>query len=318
MRLDATELTPAERALQQDVCDWLDERLPEGSYPIGLGIAGAVDPEFSRDLGAQGWLGMSLPPEFGGHGRTAVDRLVVVEALLARGAPVGYHWIGDRQMGPSIAANGTDQLKKEILPGIASGELSFSIGMSEPDAGSDLASGRTRAERVEGGWRVNGAKIWTSGAGAATHILALLRTSDDRHGGLTQFVVDRHADGLTVAPIKFIDGSEDFCELSFVDVLVPDERRPLDVAHGAAGAVGRPGADGGDLVGGRRPRQHPGTLLGAARHVARDRAHGRRRPLAGHRGRARQGDGYPLRAGVRGHHGPSPGPAAAPGRRRPV
>jgi alkylation response protein AidB-like acyl-CoA dehydrogenase len=232
MRLDAAELTPAERALQQDVRDWLDERLPEGSYPIGLGIAGAVDPEFSRDLGAQGWLGMSLPPEFGGHGRTAVDRLVVVEALLARGAPVGYHWIGDRQIGPSIAANGTDQLKKEILPGIASGELSFSIGMSEPDAGSDLASVRTRAERVEGGWRVNGAKIWTSGAGAATHILALLRTSDDRHGGLTQFVVDRHADGLTVAPIKFIDGSEDFCELSFVDVLVPDERRLGQVGAG--------------------------------------------------------------------------------------
>ena len=248
MRLDATELTPAERALQQDVCDWLDERLPEGSYPIGLGIAGAVDPEFSRDLGAQGWLGMSLPPEFGGHGRTAVDRLVVVEALLARGAPVGYHWIGDRQMGPSIAANGTDQLKKEILPGIASGELSFSIGMSEPDAGSDLASVRTRAERVEGGWRVNGAKIWTSGACTATHILALLRTSDDRHGGLTQFVVDRHADGLTVTPIEFIDGSKDFCELSFVDVLVPDERRLGPVGAGwsqntAELALERGGAD---------------------------------------------------------------------------
>jgi alkylation response protein AidB-like acyl-CoA dehydrogenase len=232
LRLDATELTPAERALQQEVREWLDDRLPSGSYYVGLGMAGAVDPEFSLDLGAQGWLGMSLPEEYGGHGRSAVDRLVVVEALLARGAPVAYHWMGDRQMGPSIAANGTDRLKRELLPGIVKGELSFCIGMSEPDSGSDLASVRTRAERVDGGWLVNGAKIWTSGAATSTHILALFRTSDDRHGGLTQFVVDRDAPGLTVSPIEFIDGTHDFFELSFVDVFVPDERRLGEVGGG--------------------------------------------------------------------------------------
>ena len=123
MRLEATELTRTERDLQDEVRSWLDQRLPEGSYPLGLGMAGAVDPEFSRDLGGRGWLGMSLPTEYGGHGRTAVDRLVVVEALLAKGAPVGYHWIADRQSGPSIAANGTDLQKQQILPGIARGEL---------------------------------------------------------------------------------------------------------------------------------------------------------------------------------------------------
>ncbi|MEG9225409.1 acyl-CoA dehydrogenase family protein [Aeromicrobium sp. Sec7.5] len=232
MRLQATELTRAERDLQDEVRSWLDERLPEGSYPLGLGMAGAIDPEFSRDLGAQGWLGMSLPVEHGGHGRTAVDRLVVVEALLARGAPVGYHWIGDRQSGPSIAANGTELQKKELLPGIASGELSFSIGMSEPDSGSDLASVRTRAERVDGGWVVNGAKIWTTGAFEATHILSLFRTSEDRHSGLTQFIVDRHAPGLTVSPIEFIDGTKDFCELSFVDMFISDEWRLGEVGSG--------------------------------------------------------------------------------------
>lgn len=232
MRLQATELTRAERDLQDEVRSWLDERLPEGSYPLGLGMAGAIDPEFSRDLGAQGWLGMSLPVEHGGHGRTAVDRLVVVEALLARGAPVGYHWIGDRQSGPSIAANGTELQKKEILPGIASGELSFSIGMSEPDSGSDLASVRTRAERVDGGWVVNGAKIWTTGAFEATHILSLFRTSEDRHSGLTQFIVDRHAPGLTVSPIEFIDGTKDFCELSFVDMFISDDWRLGEVGSG--------------------------------------------------------------------------------------
>ncbi|WP_338748776.1 acyl-CoA dehydrogenase family protein [Janibacter alittae] len=225
MRLEATELTRIERDLQDEVRSWLDQRLPEGSYPLGLGMAGAVDPEFSRDLGGRGWLGMSLPTEYGGHGRTAVDRLVVVEALLAKGAPVGYHWIADRQSGPSIAANGTDFQKQQILPGIARGELSFSIGMSEPDSGSDLASVRTRAEKVDGGWLVNGAKIWTTGAYTATHILSLFRTSEDRHNGLTQFIVDRHAPGLTVSPIEFIDGSKDFCELSFVDVFIDDTWR---------------------------------------------------------------------------------------------
>ncbi|MFO6452460.1 MULTISPECIES: acyl-CoA dehydrogenase family protein [unclassified Aeromicrobium] len=232
MRLTATELSPAERALKQEVREWLDERLPEGSYPLGLGMGGAVDPEFSRDLGAQGWIGMSLPREYGGHGRTAVDRLVVVEELLARGAPVGYHWIADRQFGPGIAANGTPWQKETFLPGIASGEYSFSIGMSEPDSGSDLASVRTRAEQVDGGWRINGTKIWTTGAYTATHIVALLRTSEDRHRGMTQFIIDRHTPGLTVSPIEFIDGSKDFCELSFVDVFVPDDRRLGEVGAG--------------------------------------------------------------------------------------
>lgn len=232
MRLEATELTRAERDLQGEVRAWLDERLPDGSYPLGLGMAGATDKTFSRDLGSRGWLGMSLPEEYGGHGRTAVDRLIVVEALLARGAPVGYHWIADRQSGPSIAANGTELQKTHILPGIVSGDLGFSIGMSEPDAGSDLASVRTRADRVDGGWVVNGAKIWTTGAFHASHILALFRTSEDRHTGLTQFIVDRHTPGLTVSPIEFIDGTEDFCELSFVDMFISDDWRLGEIGSG--------------------------------------------------------------------------------------
>ena len=232
MTLVPTELTEPERELQAEVRAWLTERLPPGSYPLGLGMAGDVDPEFSRDLGARGWLGMSLPREYGGGGRSAVERLVVVEELLSVGAPVGYHWVGDRQSGPNIAANGTDAQRAEFLPGIARGELSFAIGMSEPDSGSDLASLRTRAVPVDGGWTVDGAKIWTSGALTATHILALLRTSDDKHGGLTQFVVDRHSPGLKVSPIPFIDGTSHFAELHFDGVFVPDERRLGEVGAG--------------------------------------------------------------------------------------
>lgn len=224
MRLDPTTLTASEQALQEEVRDFLRQELPPGSYVLGLGMTGACDPAFSRKLGARGWLGMSLPAEYGG-GRSAVERLIVTEELLAVGAPVAYHWIGDRQHGPNIAANGTPEQKQTLLPGIVSGELSFSIGMSEPDSGSDLASVSTRARPVDGGWLVTGAKVWTTGADQATHILTLLRTSDDRHSGLTQFIVERNLPGLTVTPIVFIDGTSDFCEVVFDDVFIPDEMR---------------------------------------------------------------------------------------------
>lgn len=232
MRLEATELTDDELALQKQVRDWLQQRLPEGSYALGLGMSGEVDPDFSRDLGAQGWLGMALPKEYGGHGRTAVERLIVVEELLAVGAPVGYHWVGDRQSGPSIAKHGTEEQKREILPGIVSGELSFAIGMSEPDSGSDLASLRTRATKEGDGWRVNGSKIWTSGAYESTHILALFRTSEDKHQGLTQFVVPRDTEGLTINKIPFIDGTRHFCEMHFDNMFLPDSARMGEVGGG--------------------------------------------------------------------------------------
>lgn len=222
MQLAATELTAHERELQGEVRAYLKERLPVGSYKLGLGMSGASDPQFSRDLGEHGWLGMALPTEYGGGGRTAVERLVVVEELLAIGAPVGYHWVGDRQSGPNIAKNGTEEQKEWFIPRIVAGELSFAIGMSEPDSGSDLASLRTRAEKVDNGWRINGTKIWTSGAYDATHLIALFRTSEHKHEGLTQFIVDRHVEGLSVNRIPFIDGTRHFCELSFEDVILPD------------------------------------------------------------------------------------------------
>ncbi|MCW2746931.1 MAG: acyl-CoA dehydrogenase [Nocardioidaceae bacterium] len=238
MQLEATELTADELALQREVREFLDKRLEPGTYELGLGMTGATDPDFSRDLGARGWLGMALSSTYGGHDRTAVERLIVVEELLARGAPVSYHWIADRQSGPSIQKWGTEEQRQKYLPGIASGELSFAIGMSEPDSGSDLASLRTKAEPTEGGWVINGTKIWTTGALTATHILALFRTSEHKHEGLTQFIVDRNSPGLTISPIPFIDGSREFCELSFENVFIPDSERLGDIGTGWAQNTG--------------------------------------------------------------------------------
>lgn len=232
MKLAPTTLTAEERALQREVRAFLDVRLAPGTYPLGLGMAGDVDAAFSRDLAAQGWIGMALPTEYGGGGRTAVERQIVVEELLTRGAPVGFHWTADRQSGLNILHNGTEEQRRSLLPGICRGELSFAIGMSEPDAGSDLASVRSRAVPEGDGWRVDGTKIWTSGAATATHLLCLFRTSEGRHDGLTQFIVPRETPGVTVSPIPFIDGTRHFCEVSFDDVRLPDSARLGEVGAG--------------------------------------------------------------------------------------
>ena len=181
------------------------------------------DPEFSRKLGEKGWLGMTLPVEYGGHGRSALERYVVVEELLAAGAPVAAHWIADRQSAPNILHFGTEEQRRGILPRVAAGTCFFCIGMSEPDSGSDLAAVRTRALPVEGGFRVNGTKLWTTYAHKAHYMILFCRTdkSDDRHGGMSQFVVDLTTPGITIRPIYDMSGEHHFNEVSFEDVFLP-------------------------------------------------------------------------------------------------
>jgi len=234
-----TELTEAERALQAEVRQFLAEELPRGSFEPGLGMAGAKDPAFSAKLGARGWLGMALPTEYGGHDRSAVDRFLVTEELLRWGAPLGHHWVADRQSGPVINTFGTEEQKRRFLPGISSGDLSFCIGMSEPDSGSDLASLVTRARRDGDGWVLSGTKIWTTAADRNDWIIVLCRTTPaedtgDKRAGLTQLLVDLRSPGLTATPIPFIDGSADFCEVVFDEVFVPDSLVLGEVGQGWA------------------------------------------------------------------------------------
>jgi alkylation response protein AidB-like acyl-CoA dehydrogenase len=184
------------------------------------------DPDFSRELARRGLLGMTWPRAYGGSERRNTDRLAVTEELLRLGAPVAAHWIGDRQIGPAVLRYGSPQLRKEILPLITSGEAVFCLGMSEPTAGSDLAAVRTRAEKVSGGYRVHGHKIWTSHAHRASHAYLLARTSQEgrKHEGLTEFIVDMDTDGITVTPIVDLAGEHHFNEVLFNDVFVPGER----------------------------------------------------------------------------------------------
>jgi alkylation response protein AidB-like acyl-CoA dehydrogenase len=217
---------PAElEHLRREVRDFLATALAPYSQLVRSNTWDGFDPEFSRQLGERGWLGMTLPKAYGGHERSALERYVVVEEVLAAGAPVGFHWIGDRQSGPVIARYGTEEQKQRILPRIASGEVCFCIGMSEPNSGSDLASVRTRAERVADGWLVNGTKIWTTNAHRADYMIALLRTDsspDSKHKGLSQFLIDlKHVRGITPRPIQDLSGRRHFNEVSFVDALLP-------------------------------------------------------------------------------------------------
>lgn len=179
-------------------------------------------PDFSRKLGQRGWLGMTWPRALGGHEKSALDRLVVIEELLAAGAPVAAHWIADRQTGPLLLKFGTPAQQAAFLPGIARGETYACIGMSEPGAGSDLAALTTRARPVAGGWRVSGTKLWTTYAHKAHAMLLLCRTGEgQRHEGLSQLLVPMDSAGLSVRPIIDLMGEHHFNEVHFDDVFVP-------------------------------------------------------------------------------------------------
>ena len=185
------------------------------------------DAAFSRKLGQAGYLGLSLPKEYGGVGRGPFTRFVVVEELLSAGAPVAGHWIADRQSGPLILHYGTEEQRRFYLPRISKGEALFCIGMSEPGSGSDLASVRSRAEQQEdGSWLLNGQKIWTTNAMHSDYMIALVRTSGtsaDRQQGLSQLIVDLKAPGVSIRPIVDLTGDAHFAEVFFEDVhLAPD------------------------------------------------------------------------------------------------
>jgi len=184
------------------------------------------DAAFSRMLGKAGYLGLTIPQQFGGGGRGPFARFVVVEELLRAGAPVAAHWIADRQSAPLILNFGTDAQREHYLPRICRGEALFCIGMSEPGSGSDLASVRTRATRDGDGWIVEGQKIWTTNAMHSDYMIALVRTSGsstDRQAGLSQLIIDLKAPGVTIRPIVDLTGDAHFAEVFFDNVRLPGD-----------------------------------------------------------------------------------------------
>lgn len=214
--------------LRAEVRQFVAEQLAAGAFTPSVDAwLSRWDEKFTTALAERGWLGMTVPVEYGGHGRSFQERFVVTEELLAAGAPVAAHWIADRQIVPSLLKYGTEAQKQHFLPRITAGECYFGIGMSEPDSGSDLASVRTKAERVDGGWSLTGTKVWTSGAHLAHAFIVLARTApvdpQHRHAGLSQFLVDLHRPGVEVRPIISMNGAHHFNEVVFDGAFVPDD-----------------------------------------------------------------------------------------------
>jgi alkylation response protein AidB-like acyl-CoA dehydrogenase len=211
--------------LRQRVREFLSRELAGYSPEYLSNSWSAIDRSFSRKLGRAGFLGITLPQKYGGRGLTNLERYVVAEELLYAGAPVGFHWITDRQSAPLILRHGTREQKESILPAICRGEISCCIGMSEPNSGSDLASLQSKAQRNSEGWVINGTKLWTSGAHEASYMVGLFRTdpqADNRHAGLSQFIIDlRNTAGVTVRPIEDLAGHQHFNEVIFEDAQVP-------------------------------------------------------------------------------------------------
>ncbi|EWY38709.1 acyl-CoA dehydrogenase [Skermanella stibiiresistens SB22] len=225
-RFNPTALPPEAEAARTRVRRFLAGELEAGTYAPHRSSWTTFDAGFSRRAGAAGLIGMTLPTRYGGQEQSDLARFVVTAELLAAGAPCFAHWVADRQSAPQILRHGSERARREILPPIARGECFFGIGMSEPDAGSDLAAVRTRAVRTDGGWLVTGSKIWTSNAHRVHYLIALVRTGDageNRHGGLTQVIVDLSKPGVTVRPILNMAGHHEFNEVFFSDYLVPDD-----------------------------------------------------------------------------------------------
>ena len=179
--------------------------------------------EFSKVLAAEGWIGMTWPAEVGGGGRPGIERIIMAEEMISAGAPIAASWFADRQMGPSIYTYGTADQKARFLPGMLSGEATWCIGMSEPDAGSDLASLKTAAVRDGADYVVNGQKVWTSGAASAQFCYLICRTgsSGPPHRGVSELIVPMDLPGIEVRRVRDMMGNEHFCEMFFTDVRVP-------------------------------------------------------------------------------------------------
>lgn len=203
---------------EQVATSWLSpDAIREDGWLVGNDVA------FAAELGRRGWLGMTWPTEVGGGGRSPLERFVVVEALISAGAPIASSWFADRQIGPTLLEYGTSEQQQRWLPDIIAGRSLWCIGMSEPDAGSDVASLRTRAVRDGDDWVVDGQKIWTSGAADADWCYLICRTDPDAppHQGLSELVVDMRSPGIEVVPIRDAVGNHHFCEVRFDGVRVP-------------------------------------------------------------------------------------------------
>lgn len=228
IHFDAMRLPARCQELRKEVRAFLESEIAAGTFdPERPEVGEKNADEFSRRVGAKGWIGMTWPKKYGGQERSFLERYVVTEEMRIANAPVRRFFVADRQSGPTLIRYAHDKIKQDVLPRIIRGELFFCIGMSEPNSGSDLFAASTKATKADGGWLINGTKVWTSSAHIADYMIGLFRTSgstkENRRHGLTSFLVDMKTPGITCRPIGQMSGQHDFNEVVFQDAFIPDD-----------------------------------------------------------------------------------------------
>ena len=228
LQFDPIRLPPECQALRAEVREFLNEEIAAGTFdPMSKDEASSFNRPFGKRVAAKGWIGITWPKKYGGQERSFLERYVITEEFRAVAAPTSSYFTADRQSGPTIMKYGHEDIKNEILPAIISGDCTFCIGMSEPGSGSDLFGATTRATKTDGGYLINGAKIWTSNAHNADYMIGLFRTAppskENRREGLTQFVVPMRTPGITPNPVINMVGRHEFNEVVFEDAFVEDK-----------------------------------------------------------------------------------------------
>ncbi|WP_034712026.1 acyl-CoA dehydrogenase family protein [Acidovorax sp. JHL-9] len=226
LQFDPLRLPPHCQALREEVRQFLAEEIQAGTFDPKNPVVDIVQSKaFAKEVAAKGWIGMTWPKAYGGQERSFLERYVVSEEMLLARAPVRHYFVADRQSGPTLIRYGSEAIKQEVLPRIVRGEVSFCIGMSEPNSGSDLFAASAKATPIEGGWLLNGSKIWTSNAHNADYMIGIFRTSpatrEDRRHGLTSLLVDMKTPGITCNPIMHMAGAHEFNEVVFQDAFIP-------------------------------------------------------------------------------------------------
>lgn len=216
--------TSDQEALRDEVRSFLEQEIAEDRWqPACDAWIQEFNPAFTRRVAERGWIGLTWPRQYGGQERSYVDRLIVTEEMLRYGAPAACHWFADRQTGGSILRYGTEEQRQEYLPRIIRGEMYVGLGMSETEAGSDLASLMTRAEEQDDCFIINGQKTWTSGGSSINYIDLFARTDPDapKHKGITEFLVPMDLQGISRVPMVDITGTEAWNDIFFDNVRVP-------------------------------------------------------------------------------------------------
>jgi alkylation response protein AidB-like acyl-CoA dehydrogenase len=258
--------SPADEAFRAEARAWLDAHVPAEPLPSLETEEGfAAHRTWEAELAADRWSVVSWPSAYGGRDSGLVRWLIFEEEYYAAGAPGRVGQNGINLLAPTLFDHGTEEQRARVLPPMATGEVVWAQAWSEPEAGSDLASLRSRAVRTDGGWRLSGQKTWSSRAAFADRAFGLFRSEPDTpkpHQGLTYLMFDLRAPGVTVRPIGRLDGKPAFAELFLDEVYVPDEDVIGEPGQGWRVAMSTAGNERGLTL------RSPGRFLASADRLA--------------------------------------------------